>query len=92
MPLPQVIALLSARPASVLGLRAGTLSVGADADVLLFSPDSEWAFRARESRSLARNTPFDGWALPGKVQLTLRAGTIMYGELPASRQSQTLQR
>jgi dihydroorotase len=92
MPLPQVIALLSARPASVLGLRAGTLSVGADADVLLFSPDSEWAFRARESRSLARNTPFDGWALPGRVQLTLRAGTIMYGELPASRQSQTLQR
>jgi dihydroorotase len=92
MPLAQVIALLSARPASVLGLSAGTLSVGADADVLLFSPDSEWAFRARESRSLARNTPFDGWALPGKVQLTLRAGTIMYGELPASRQSQTLQR
>jgi dihydroorotase len=78
MPLPQVLALLSARPAAVLGLPAGTLSVGASADLLLFAPETEQPFRANESRSLARNTPFDGWSLPGKVHLTMHAGHIAY--------------
>ena len=44
MPLSQVLALLSARPAATLGLAAGTLAVGATADVLLLSPETEWAF------------------------------------------------
>jgi dihydroorotase len=80
MPLAQVFALLSARPAAVLGIRAGSLANGASADVVLLAPETEWAYRASESRSRARNTPFDGWSLPGKVHLTLRAGRIVYGE------------
>jgi dihydroorotase len=78
MPLPQVLALLCSRPAALLGLSAGTLSVGADADVVLLAPETDWAFHARESRSLSRNTPFDGWSLPGKIHLTLRAGRIVF--------------
>jgi dihydroorotase len=87
MPLPQVLALLSARPAALLGLAAGTLAVGASADLVLLAPETEWAFRARESRSRSRNTPFDGWSLPGKVHLTLRAGKVTYGQAPVARQS-----
>jgi dihydroorotase len=85
MPLAQVFALLSARPAAVLGLAAGALAVGASADVLLLAPETEWRFRASASRSRSRNTPFDGWSLPGKVHLTLRAGQVVYGE-PSGRQ------
>jgi dihydroorotase len=85
MPLAQVLALLSARPAAVLGLAAGTLTVGATADVTLLAPETEWRFRASESRSCSRNTPFDGWSLPGKVYLTLRAGQVVYRE-PSARQ------
>src|ERR1700761_5211230 len=87
MPLSQVLALLSARPAAVLGLAAGTLAVGADANVVLFAAETEWAFRASESRSRSRNTPFDGWSLPGKVHLTLRGGQVTYGQAPVARQS-----
>jgi dihydroorotase len=87
MPLPQVLALLSARPAALLGLAAGTLAVGASADLVLLAPETEWAFRARESRSRSRNTPFDGWSLPGKVHLTLRGGQVTYGQAPVARQS-----
>ncbi len=83
MPLAQVVALLSSRPAAVLGLAAGSLLVGAAADIVLFAASSEWTFLARESRSLARNTPFDGWSLPGKVVCTLRAGRIVHGAMPA---------
>jgi dihydroorotase len=86
MPLAQVLALLSARPAAVLGLRAGTLAVGAGADLVLFAAETEWAFRASESRSRSRNTPFDGWSLPGKVHLTMRAGRIVHAELPSALQ------
>lgn len=86
MPLTQVFALLSTRPAALLGLASGTLAVGASADVLLLAPETEWAFRARDSRSLSRNTPFDGWSLPGKVHLTMRAGRIVYQEMPSVRQ------
>jgi dihydroorotase len=86
MPLAQVLALLSARPAAVLGLAAGTLAVGANADLVLFAPKTEWRFRASESRSRSRNTPFDGWSLPGTVHLTMRAGQIVYGEPPAGQQ------
>ena len=78
MPLRQVLALLHARPAAVLGLAAGSLSVGSSADVLLLAAETEWAFRAAESRSLSRNTPFDGWSLPGKVLLTMCAGRVVY--------------
>jgi dihydroorotase len=85
MPLAQVFALLSARPAAVLGLAAGTLAVGASADVVLLAPETEWRFRASASRSRSRNTPFDGWSLPGKVHLTVRAGQVVYGE-PSARQ------
>ena len=87
MPLPQVLALLSARPAALLGLAAGTLAVGASADLVLLAPETEWAFRVSESRSRSRNTPFDGWSLPGKVHLTLRGGQVTYGQPPVARQS-----
>ena len=78
MPLTQVLALLSARPAAVLGLAAGTLAVGGSADVLVFAPETEHPFHASESRSLSRNTPFDGWSLPGTVHLTLHCGRVIY--------------
>jgi dihydroorotase len=86
MPLLQIFALLSARPAALLGLAAGTLAVGAIADVVLLAPETEWAFRASESPSRSRNTPFNGWSLPGKVHLTLRAGHVVHGEASSARQ------
>jgi dihydroorotase len=86
MSLLQILALLSARPAALLGLAAGALAVGATADVVLLAPETEWAFRASESRSRSRNTPFDGWSLPGKVRLTMREGRIVHREDPSVRQ------
>jgi dihydroorotase len=78
MPLRRVIELLSTRPARLLGLPAGSLAVGAPADLVLFAPERERPFLARQSLSLARNTPFDGWSLPGSIVLTLRGGEAVY--------------
>jgi dihydroorotase len=80
IPLERIIELLTAGPARVLDLRGrGTLAKGSHADVTIFDPRKRWTFEAAKSRSKARNTPFDGWQLTGKVLATIVSGRIMYG-------------
>ncbi len=79
MPLGRVLSLLSAQPAALLGLKGrGTLAVGSYADVVVFDPKAEWIYRATESKSKAKNTPFDGWPMQGKVRWTISEGRIAY--------------
>ena len=79
MPLSRIVALLSAQPANVLALKGrGTLALGAFADVVLFNAREEWTFAARDSKSKGRNTPFDGWKLPGRIKLTISEGRIVH--------------
>jgi dihydroorotase len=77
--LSRIVALLSANPARIIGQRErGTLRPGAIADVTLFDPTRRWRYQAAQGRSKARNTPFDGWELTGKVVTTLVAGHVVY--------------
>lgn len=79
MPLGRVLSLLSAQPAALLNLKGrGTLSVGSYADAVVFDPKAEWTYRATESKSKAKNTPFDGWAMLGKVRRTVCEGRVVY--------------
>jgi len=79
MPMGRVIELMSARPAEVIGLgERGCLRVGSSADVTVFDAGGEWSFRARESRSMSKNTPFDGAAMLGRVRATVCAGRVVY--------------
>ncbi|WP_263355990.1 dihydroorotase [Acidicapsa ligni] len=79
MPLGRVLSLLSAQPAALLGLKGrGTLTVGSYADVMIFDPKQEWVFRARDSKSKSKNTPFDGWTMQGKVHWTISEGRVVY--------------
>jgi dihydroorotase len=79
MPLGRVLNLLSAQPAALLGLKGrGTLTIGSYADVVVFDPMAEWTYRATESQSKAKNTPFDGWQMQGKVRWTVSEGKIAY--------------
>jgi dihydroorotase len=79
MPLARVMALMSAQPAGVVGLKdRGTLCVGSLADVVVFDAGAEWNFAARASLSKSRNTPFDGAAMLGRVRATICAGRAVY--------------
>ena len=79
MPIGRVLSLLSAQPAALLGLKnRGTLTVGSFADVVVFDPSVEWTYRATESNSKAKNTPFDGWTMQGKVRWTVSEGRIAF--------------
>jgi dihydroorotase len=79
MPMGRVLSLLSAQPAALLGLKGrGTLAVGSFGDVVIFYPKAEWTYRARETKSKSRNTPFDGWTMQGRVRWTISEGRVVY--------------
>jgi dihydroorotase len=78
--LADMIAKFTVNPARLLNLNKGTLSVGADADVTVFDPDQEWIFRAENSASKSKNSPFSGWRLKGKAVATLVAGKKVWAE------------
>ncbi len=78
IPLRRIVELLSTNPARIMGLeRRGTLAKGAHADVTIFDAKKKWRFEVGNSRSLSRNTPFDGWEMTGKVVATVVGGEIL---------------
>ncbi len=72
--LPLAIALLTVRPAALLGVDAGRLVKGTPADLCLFHPERIWQVEAGKLPGKAQNTPFDGRALEGVVLGTWKAG------------------
>ena len=77
--LPSLLRAMSTRPAEILGLPGGRLSVGAPADLIRFDPDEPFILDPASLRSRCRNTPFDAARMEGRVKLTLVAGRIAHG-------------
>jgi len=73
---------LAARPAELFGLagRKGTLSPGADGDLVLVDPDLERAVTAELIRSKAGRSPFEGRRLRGWPVLTVLRGRVIAEE------------
>lgn len=79
VPLARIVQLLSANPARIVGLTGrGNLARGSIADVTIFDPKKRWTYEADKSLSKARNTPFGGSQLTGKVMATIVAGRIVF--------------
>ena len=78
LPLTTVIERLTCGPARVLGLDRGHLGVGATADVCVFDAEAEGLLESTMLRSRGQNSPFIGWALPGRVTQTLLEGRVVY--------------
>ena len=76
--LKRLVTMYTISPATLLRLRKGTLSPGADADITLIDPDLEWTYRKEDSFSRSRNTPFDGWELKGRAVRTIVAGKTVW--------------
>lgn len=73
------VALMTSRPARLLGAAGGRLSPGAPADLILFDPDRAWRIEAGKLPGKAQNTPFDGRAVEGRVLATYKAGRKVFG-------------
>jgi dihydroorotase len=74
----QMLAKLTMNPARLLGIDRGTLAPGAAADITLIDPNRSWRVDASHFYSLSRNTPFDGWELPGRATHTILDGQVIW--------------
>src|SRR5246127_1327562 len=79
IPLARVVELFTAGPGRGVEVGGGGgLGGGGPADVTIFDPKKRWTFDVSKSRSLSRNSPFDGWQLTGKVVATIVGGWVVY--------------
>lgn len=76
MPMIDLVERLTLAPAQIFGLPGGRISVGEDADLVLFNPDAPWRIEADRLPGFAGNTPFDGVPVQGRVTLLIKGGEI----------------
>ena len=76
--LPTALARITANAANILGIDAGHLAVGADADVCVFDAERYWIVEPASLLSQGKNTPFSGLELKGRVTHTLVGGQIAH--------------
>jgi dihydroorotase len=78
LPLTTALARITCGPAAILGIKAGTLSLGSPADVCIFNPDEPWQVTPETLRSEGKNTPFLGYEMAGRVSATIVGGRVVF--------------
>ena len=76
--LAHALRLISHNPAKILGIDAGSVQVGANADMVIFDPDAFWCLETDTMLSSGKNTPFIEQWFSGQVISTLLAGKMVY--------------
>jgi len=79
--LPEALARVTSKPAAILGVPAGDLAVGRDADLCVLDADAHVRITPEFLKSQGKNTPFMGYELPGRVRYTLVGGQVVYEAL-----------
>jgi len=75
--LPEVLAVLSWRPAAIAGVadrHGADVQQGAPANLCVVDPDETWTVSGAAMASRSLNTPYEGRTLRGRVRHTIRAG------------------
>lgn len=78
MTMGQVIERMSAFPAKLMGLPAGTLAAGSAADIVIFDPNVSFTVDPQRLHGKSRNAVYKGKTLFGQVEYTLLGGKIVY--------------
>lgn len=74
----QLIEKMSTKPAEILGIEKGDLSVGKVADITLIDPKATYTVTKETFAGKSKNSPFIGMTLQGEVVCTLVAGKKVY--------------
>jgi len=69
--------LLAATPARLLGVNAGAIEPGREADIALVDPDAPWIIDRRKMEATADNTPFDRQGAQGRVRALIKGGVAI---------------
>lgn len=74
----QLIEKMSTKPAEILGIDKGDLSVGKVADITIIDPDATYTVTKDTFAGKSKNSPFIGMTLQGEVLCTMVAGKKVY--------------
>lgn len=88
MPLADVLAAMSWRPAAIAGLaprHGGPVAVGAAANLTVIDPAATWTVHPGDLASKSRNTPYAGRQLRGRVRHTVFDGEAVVVDSVARR-------
>ncbi len=69
--------LLARNPARLLGVEAGELRQGAEADLAIIDPERPWIVDSARMEASAGNTPFDGQPVQGRVTALWKGGVAV---------------
>lgn len=69
--------LLARNPARLLGVSAGELAAGLEADLALIDPEAPWIIDRRKMEATADNTPFDRQGAQGRVLRLWKGGVAL---------------
>lgn len=73
----RAFALLASNPAALLGVNAGLLALGAEADIAVIDPDKPWIVDSDKMAAAAGNTPFDKQGVQGRALMLLKGGAVI---------------
>jgi dihydroorotase len=76
--LSHILKALTATPARILGLSAGTLAKGAAADLVLLDESEPFVVDERKLHSRAHNSAFEGRKFQGRARMTFVGGECVY--------------
>ena len=72
--LPRAFDLLARTPARLLGVEAGAIEAGLEADIAVIDPEKPWIVSSARMAATAGNTPFDGQPVQGRVLQLYKGG------------------
>lgn len=72
---------MALNPSKILGINKGTLSIGADADIVIVDPQREWIVKKEKFLSKSKNSSFIGRTLKGCVEFTICQGKVQQWNL-----------
>ena len=81
MTVSELLRRMSCAPAQILGIDAGTLRVGACADLILIDENESWTVDVHALHGKSKNCVFKNCTLQSKVKMTVLNGEIVYDEL-----------
>lgn len=70
--------LMSKNSANILGMNKGIISPGKDGDLVLLDLSKKIKIDSKEFHSKSKNSPFDGMEFYAEVQMTIKAGRVLY--------------
>ena len=73
----RLMTLLSANPARILGINAGSFSGGSAADLIFIDPDTPWIVDSEKMAAQAGNTPFDRVPVQGRARRIMKGGVFL---------------